>query len=224
MSNVRVLVVDDHEIVRMGLQKLLASQEGLDLVGLAANAEEAVALTEREHPDVVLMDLRLSGRSGIEACREITTRWPAVRVIMLTSYMDATLVSAAIEAGASGYLLKRVASTELLESIAAVAHGGVTLDPAAAASVIDRLRRLDRAVAATAFHGLSAREIEVLALLAEGRTNAQIAYALNLSEKTVANHITALFGKLGVTNRVEAATYAVRHHIEGVLSGEHGAE
>jgi DNA-binding NarL/FixJ family response regulator len=221
MSRVRVVVVDDHEIVRTGLASILGLRDDLEVVALCGDAEEAVAAVERYRPDVVLMDVRLPGRSGIEACREITARWPATHVIMLTSYMDNALVASAVEAGASGYLLKKVAADDLFSSVLAVAHGGATLDPAAASAVLAQLRETGRARTSADFGELSVRELEVLALLAEGRTNAGIADALNLSEKTVANHITTIFSKLGVTNRVEAATFAVRHHIER-LRGEAG--
>lgn len=222
MTAVRILVVDDHEVVRMGLVNLLASRDDFVVAGQAGTAEAAVEAVASTRPDVVLMDVRLPGRSGIEACRDIVRRWPATRVIMLTSYADDTLVAEAIEAGASGYLLKRVAAAELLSAIEAVARGGASLDPSVARSVVDRLRHAEQSRVMADFGDLTRRELQVLALVAEGRTNSEIAATLFLSEKTVAHHITAIFEKVGVSNRVEAATYAVRHHIDRLVDGDKG--
>ncbi len=222
MTAVRILVVDDHEVVRMGLVNLLASRDDFVVAGQAGTAEAAAEAVASTRPDVVLMDVRLPGRSGIEACRDIVRRWPATRVIMLTSYADDTLVAEAIEAGASGYLLKRVAAAELLSAIEAVARGGASLDPSVARSVVDRLRHAEQSRVMADFGDLTRRELQVLALVAEGRTNSEIAATLFLSEKTVAHHITAIFEKVGVSNRVEAATYAVRHHIDRLVDGDKG--
>lgn len=222
MTAVRILVVDDHEVVRMGLVNLLASRDDFVVAGQAGTAEAAAEAVASTRPDVVLMDVRLPGRSGIEACRDIVRRWPATRVIMLTSYADDTLVAEAIEAGASGYLLKRVAAAELLNAIEAVARGGASLDPSVARSVVDRLRHAEQSRVMADFGDLTRRELQVLALVAEGRTNSEIAATLFLSEKTVAHHITAIFEKVGVSNRVEAATYAVRHHIDRLVDGDKG--
>lgn len=222
MTPVRIVVVDDHEVVRIGLANLLASRDGFVVTGQAGTAEAAIEAVASGRPDIVLMDFRLPGRSGIDACRDIVRQWPATRVIMLTSYADDTLVAEAIEAGASGYLLKRVAAAELLSAIEAVANGGASLDPSVARSVVDRLRHAEQSRVMAGFGDLTRRELQVLALPAEGRTNPEIATALFLSEKTVAHHITAIFEKLGVSNRVEAATYAVLHHIDRLVDGDGG--
>ncbi|MCE7938640.1 DNA-binding response regulator [bacterium] len=222
MTPVRIVVVDDHEVVRIGLANLLASRDGFVVTGQAGTAEAAIEAVASGRPDIVLMDFRLPGRSGIDACRDIVRQWPATRVIMLMSYADDTLVAEAIEAGASGYLLKRVAAAELLSAIEAVANGGASLDPSVARSVVDRLRHAEQSRVMAGFGDLTRRELQVLALLAEGRTNPEIATALFLSEKTVAHHITAIFEKLGVSNRVEAATYAVLHHIDRLVDGDGG--
>jgi two-component system, NarL family, response regulator DevR len=219
---ITVLVVDDHEVVRLGLQALLDLQPDFRVVGQAGNAEDAVAAVERLEPEVVLMDIRLPGTSGIEACRMILRRKPRTHVIMLTSYIDDSVVAEAIEAGADGYVLKTIDATALVDAIRDVAAGGATLDPQAAASLVSRLRGAESALAAQAFGDLTPREIDVLALLAEGRTNAEIARELHLSERTVANHMSAVFDKLGVGNRVEAAAFGMRHNIERLRPGHGG--
>lgn len=214
MSKVTILVVDDHQVVRLGLHTLLNVKPDFEVVGQAATAEEAIAAVERLRPRVVLMDLRLPGRSGVEACREIKSRWPDTHVIMLTSYADDELVLEAINAGAEGYILKRVQDNELVEGVRAVARGEAILDPAVTSKLMARVRRAEQEMIDHAFQVLSEREIEVLALVAQGKTNAEIAQGLHLSEKTVGNHVSAILSKLDLTNRIEAATYAVRHHIE----------
>lgn len=219
MEKITILVVDDHQVVRLGLQTLLDVKSDFEVVGQAATADEAVAAVERLRPQVVLMDLRLPGRSGIDACREIKQLRPDTHVIMLTSYADDALVMEAIDAGAEGYVLKRVKNNELVQAIRAVARGEAVLDPSVTQKLLARIRRSEAEMTDLAFQGLSGREIEVLALISEAKTNLEIARVLNLSEKTVGNHISAIFEKLGVTNRVEAATYAVRHHIERCRSG-----
>lgn len=214
MKKISILVVDDHQVVRLGLQTLLKLKPDFEVVGQAATAEEAIVSVEHLRPQVVLMDLRLPGRSGVEACREIKERWPDIHVIMLTSYADDELVLEAITAGAEGYILKKVKDDELVEGIRAVVRGEAILDPAVTRQLLARVRRAERAEIDQAFQNLSIREIEVLALVSEGKSNAQIAQTLNLSEKTVGHHVSAIIAKLGFTNRIEAATYAVRHHIE----------
>lgn len=219
MKTLRVLLVDDHEVVRLGLGALLQSQPGTTVVAEAGSAEEAIRQVERHRPDIVLMDIRLPGESGITACRTITTRWPDTKVIMLTSFADDDLIFQAIQAGAAGYVLKQVGNEELLRAIEAVREGEALLDPAVTRKVIERVRQREREADAAAFRDLTERELEVLALMAEGKTNAEIAEALTLSEKTVRNHVSVILEKLGVSNRIEAATYAVRHDIKRLLRG-----
>lgn len=211
---ITVLVVDDHEVVRLGLQTLLELQSDIRVVGQAASAEEAVVAVERLRPMVVLLDVRLPGSSGIDACRTIRRRWPHTRVIILTSYIDDSLVAEAIGAGADGYVLKKIGGAELVDAIRDVAAGRAALDAGAAATLVARVRDAETALVAEAFRDLTERELDVLALLCKGRTNAEIARELQLSEKTVANHVSAVFDKLGVGNRVEAASYGMRHHID----------
>lgn len=214
MKKTSLLIVDDHQVVRLGLQALLNVEPDFEVVGQAATADEAVIAVERLRPRVVLMDLRMPGRSGVEACREIKQRWPDIHVIMLTSYADDELVLEAISAGAEGYVLKKVEGGNLVEVIRAVARGEAVLDSAVTQKLLAHVRQAEQELSGLAFRSLSEREIEVLALLSEGKTNAEIAHHLSLSEKTVGNHVSAIFDKLGVANRIEAATYAVRHHIE----------
>ncbi|MCG3210263.1 MAG: Transcriptional regulatory protein LiaR [Anaerolineae bacterium] len=218
MSKVSILVVDDHQVVRLGLQTLLNIKPDFEVVGQAATADEAIAAVAVLQPQIVLMDLRLPGRSGVEACREIKTRWPHIHVIMLTSFANDELVLDAINAGAEGYVLKRVQDNELVEGIRAVARGEAILDPVVTAKLMARVRQAEQEMEYHAFQSLSKREMEVLNLVAQGKTNAEIGQTLHLSEKTVGNHVSTILSKLDVTNRIEAATYAVRHHIERYLS------
>ncbi|MCL4304216.1 MAG: response regulator transcription factor [Anaerolineae bacterium] len=220
MKKITLLVVDDHQVVRLGLQALLKLEPDFEVIGQAATADEAISLVERLRPQVVLMDLRMPGRSGVEACQDIKQRWPETHVIMLTSYADDELVLEAINAGAEGYVLKKVEGGNLVEVIRAVARGEAVLDSAVTQKLLAHVRQAEQELTGLAFRTLSEREIEVLALLSEGKTNAEIAHWLNLSEKTVGNHISAILDKLGVTNRIEAATYAVRHRIERYRPGK----
>ena len=210
----RILLVDDHKVVRLGLRALLESELDLDVVGEAENAAKAVQLAGRLQPDVVLMDVRLPDQSGIMACQQIRRQWPKIQVLMLTSFADEELVLEAIAVGAAGYVLKQLDTTDLLKAIRAVGQGDAVLDPAVTQKVLQQVRRAQQEGHATAFQALSDREVEVLALVADGKTNVEIGESLMLSEKTVRNHVSAILEKLRLTNRIEAATYAVRHHIE----------
>ncbi len=209
----RVLLVDDHEVVRLGLRALLERYPHLQVVGEAATAEEAVAETERKRPDVVVMDVRLPGRSGVDACREIRARWPDTRVIMLTSYEDDQALFEAIAAGASGYVLKQIGSEALAQAIETVGKGEALLDPAVTERVLQRLREGSREHYRQAFAGLTEQEVRILAGVARGLSNKEIAYRLGLREKTVRNYVSAILGKLGLSSRVQAATYALEHRI-----------
>jgi DNA-binding NarL/FixJ family response regulator len=213
-DRVRVLLVDDHEIVRLGLKTLLGDIpwiEVADEVGTAAEALQAVA---NHLPDVVVMDIRMPGESGIDACQEIVARWPQMKVIMLTSFDEDALVFRALQAGASGYVLKQVGNQPLIDALDAVRHGAALLDPSVTLRLIQHIRLRETEQQAVAFRELSHREMMILAEVALGKSNGQIAGSLNLSEKTVRNHVSAILAKLGLSNRIEAATYAVRHNIE----------
>jgi len=217
MSDLRLVLVDDHQVVRLGIRALLESEPDITVVGEAATAAEAIQVVGRLHPDIVLMDIRLPDQSGIAACQQVRQRWPAVQVLMLTSFADEDLVLEAISAGAAGYVLKQVGTDDLLRAVRAVGHGDAALDPSVTRQLLARVRRAEHEAHGAAFHDLSERELTVLALVAEGKTNAEIAEALILSDKTVRNHVSTILEKLELTNRIEAATYAVRHHIERFL-------
>jgi two-component system response regulator DevR len=213
MTKTRVLLVDDHAIVRLGLMTLLNDQPDMEVVAEASTAAEAVRAVELSRPDVVLMDVRLPGEGGIEATRQITARFPKSRVVMLTSFADDDLVMRAISAGAMGYVLKQVGNEELLRAIQVAARGEALLDPSTTAKLLSRVREMDRKTEEDAFRQLSDREMDVLVHLARGKTNAEIGRILNLSEKTVGNYIGTMFEKLHMNNRIELATYAVQHHL-----------
>jgi DNA-binding NarL/FixJ family response regulator len=213
MEKTRILLVDDHAIVRLGLTTLLNDQPDMEVVGEASTAGEAVIAVEKLHPDVVLMDIRLPGEGGIEATRQVTARFPESKVVMLTSFADDELVMRAISAGAMGYVLKQVGNEELLRAIQAAARGEALLDPKTTTRLLTRVRAADRKAEEDAFRDLSDREMDVLAPLARGKTNAEIGRLLNLSEKTVGNYIGSMFEKLGLNNRIELAAYAYEHHL-----------
>jgi DNA-binding NarL/FixJ family response regulator len=220
MTKTHVLLVDDHNIVRLGLMTLINDQPNMEVVGEAGTASEAVRAVERLRPDVVLMDIRMPGEGGIEATRVITARFPQTKVVMLTSFADDELVMRSIRAGAVGYVLKQVDNAELLRAIEAAARGEALLDPATTARLLARVRETERKVEEDAFRELSDREMDILVPLARGKTNAEIGQVLNLSEKTVSNHVSAILGKLHLSNRIELATYAVEHHLFDRLGHE----
>jgi DNA-binding NarL/FixJ family response regulator len=208
----RVMVVDDHEVVRLGMRAALGVEPDITVVGEAMNGAEALAKVPVLAPEVILMDVRMDKLGGIEACREITGQYPDVRVIMLTSFDDDDALAASMVAGARGYLLKNVSRSELLKAVRQVAAGASLLD----AEMLGRgKRRLDALAGRTDApeHELTEREREVLALVARGLTNKQIAEALSLSEKTARNHLSHILEKLGLSRRSEAAVYAVQHDL-----------
>lgn len=214
MTTLRIMLVDDHQVVRMGLRMLLDTHADTEVVAEADSAAEAIRLCERYQPHVVIMDIRMPpGNSGIDACRTIVERWPQTRVIMLTSFADDDLIGDAIEAGAMGYVLKQGGTDDLVRALDAVRQGNALLDPAITRRVLTMMRQHDHAKP-DPFAMLTEREMEVLRLLAEGKSNADIAAALYLSDKTVRNHVSLILGKLNVSNRVEAATYAITHDIQ----------
>ena len=217
MNVLRLVLVDDHQVVRLGLRALLEGEPDISVVGEAGTAAEAIQVVSRLQPDIVLMDIRLPDQSGITACQQVRQRCPAVQVLMLTSFADEDLVLEAISAGAAGYVLKQLGNDDLLRAVRAVGRGDAVLDPTVTRQLLARVRRAEHEAHGAAFHDLSERELAVLALVAEGKTNAEIAEALILSEKTVRNHVSTILEKLELTNRIEAATYAVRHHIERFL-------
>ena len=202
---IRVVIAEDHAVVRQGLVQLLDGVEEVEVVGIASGGEEAVALAEQHAPDVVLMDLEMPGMDGIEATRRIRRASEAVNVVVLTAFSDRQRILDAIDAGAVGYLLKDAEPEELIRGLEAAARGESPLDPKAATAL----------VAARASHQgepeLTPREREVLALLADGLPNKLIARRLEISEKTVKAHLTSIFQRIGVTDRTQAALWAQRH-------------
>ncbi len=214
MKQLRILLVDDHHVVRLGLRSLLDGEHDIEVVAEAGKANEAIRLADQLQPDVVLMDIRLPDRSGIEACYEIKRRHPHIQVLMLTSYADDELVTEAISAGATGYILKQLSTDELLHAIRTVGQGGSVLDPKVTKQILTHIQQTQRETAIAAFRSLSNRELQILSLVSEGKSNADIATELMLSTTTVRNHVSTILSKLGLSNRIEAATYAVRHHIE----------
>lgn len=208
---VRIMIVDDHEVVRFGLKNLLDRQADWEVVAEASTVAEAVKNAEECQPDVVVMDIRLNDGSGIDACREIVNTHPKMKVIMLTSFAEDDLLFNAISAGAVGYVLKQVGNDDLVRAIDTVARGEAMLDPSITSQVLARLRQSTRV---EAFTDLTDQELKVLALIAKGNTNKEIANNLHLGEGTVRNYVSSIFGKLGLSNRAEATAYAVRHNLD----------
>ena len=205
-DTIRVLVVDDHAVVREGLRTFLSLQDGIEVVGEAGDGREAVAVAERERPDVVLMDLVMPRLDGVQAMRELRARVPRTRVIVLTSFLDDDRLLPAIRAGAAGYLLKNVEPSELARAVRAAEAGEALIDPAVAARLVDALADgEDRDE-----QPLTAREQEVLDLVARGYANKRIALELGIAEKTVKTHVGHVLAKLGVADRTQAALYATR--------------
>jgi two-component system, NarL family, response regulator DevR len=217
MVKQRILLVDDHEVVRLGLKSLLEHNSQFEVVGEAATAKEALEQVGRLHPDIVLMDIRLPGTSGIEACEEVTTHYPETKVVMLTSYAEDEMLFSAIRAGASGYILKQIGGDDLIRALEAVGRGEALLDPAVTQRVFQEVRRAVKEEEASAFANLSQQERHVLLLVSEGKTNREIAKALFLGEGTVRNYVSSILSKLGVSNRAEAAAYAVEHNLREYL-------
>jgi DNA-binding NarL/FixJ family response regulator len=217
MSKYRILLVDDHEVVRLGLKALLERHPNFNVVAEASTAREAIEHVKTYSPDVVVMDIRLPGGSGIEACQEITTNHPDTRVIMLTSYAEDEMLFSAIRAGAAGYVLKQIGAEDLVRAIEAVSRGEALLDPAVTQRVFQEVRKAAREEESSAFSVLTQQEKHVLNLVSEGRTNREIAKALYLGEGTVRNYVSSILSKLGVSNRAEAAAYSVEHNLKDHL-------
>jgi DNA-binding NarL/FixJ family response regulator len=218
MAKQRIVLVDDHEVVRLGLKALLDRHPQFEVVGEASSARESLEQVAALEPDVVVMDIRLPGTSGIEACEQIVDQYPKIKVIMLTSYAEDEMLFSAIRAGASGYVLKQIASEELIKAIEAVGRGEALLDPAVTQRVFQEVRRAVKEEEASAFQHLSQQEKHVLLLVSEGKTNREIAKNLFLGEGTVRNYVSSILSKLGVNNRAEAAAYAVEHSLREYIS------
>jgi len=203
--SIRVFLVDDHEVVRRGLKDLLDAEDDIDVVGDAATAGMALAQIARTSPDVAVLDVRLPDGNGIEVCREVRARDPRIACLMLTSFGDDEALFDAIMAGAAGYLLKDIRGNDLIDAVRRVASGDSLLDPALTGKVLERLRKGDEED--PRLKALSDQERKILALIAEGLTNRQIAERMHLAEKTVKNYVSNLLSKLGMSRRTEAAVF-----------------
>jgi DNA-binding NarL/FixJ family response regulator len=206
-TTLRLLVVDDHEVVRQGLVALLNRRDGFQVVAEAGTVAEAIDAARRFQPDIVIMDVRLPDGSGVDACREIRAEMPATRVVMLTSYPDEEAVLSAIVAGASGYLLKQVRGRDLVAAIEAVGQGQSLLDPAVTERVLDRVRKIARGETDDELAGLTDQERRILLLVAEGMTNKEIAAEVFLSDKTVKNYVSSILSKLNLERRAQVAAF-----------------
>ena len=211
----RLVVVDDHEVVRQGLVALLGRRDAFQVVGEAGTVEEALSVVRRFQPDLVIMDVRLPDGSGIEACREIRADLPGTRVVILTSYPDEEAVLSAIIAGASGYLLKQIRGRDLVNALEAVGRGESLLDPAVTEKVLDRVRRIATGTFTDELAALTAQEQRILLLVAEGKTNKEIATEVFLSDKTVKNYVSSILSKLNLERRAQAAAFMARHRVPG---------
>lgn len=207
----RVLLVDDHEVVRSGVKALLQATEDIVVTAEAGSVREAIDEADRTRPDVVVMDVRLADGSGIEATREIRAKHPKTAVVMLTSFADDEALFASIMAGAAGYVLKQVKGGELVRAIRTVGKGDSLLDPAVTSAVLDRLRKGKHLLKDEKLARLSPQEERILTLVADGKTNKEIGEELNLAEKTVKNYVSSILSKLEVARRAEAAAYLARH-------------
>jgi two-component system response regulator DevR len=207
----RVMLVDDHEVVRNGIRAMLQAEDDIVVTAEAGTVRDAIDEADRARPDVVVMDVRLADGSGIEATREIRALHPATRVLMLTSFADDEALFASIMAGASGYVLKQVHAGDLVRAIRSVGAGESLLDPAVTTSVLDRLRRGKHLMRDEKLARLSPQEERILGLVADGRTNREIGEELHLAEKTVKNYVSSILSKLEVARRAEAAAYLARH-------------
>jgi DNA-binding NarL/FixJ family response regulator len=213
----RILLVDDHEVVRVGVRALIDRQPEMEVVGEAGTVREAVSQAELLAPDVVVLDVRLPGGDGLEACEKIKTQRPDTRVIILTSFPDDHVLFDAIAAGADGYVLKQIGSDDLIRALERVGEGESLLDPSLTERVFSKVREVRHQERAHAFADLSAQEMQILSLIAEGRTNPEIGTVLHLSEKTVRNYVSVILGKLNLVSRAQAAAYAARHRVEDYL-------
>jgi two-component system response regulator DevR len=209
-ARLRLLVVDDHEVVRQGLVALLGRREGFEVVAEAGSVAESIEQARRHQPDIVVMDVRLPDGSGIEACREIRAELPGTRVIMLTSYPDEEAVLSAIIAGASGYLLKQIRARDLVAALETVGRGESLLDPGVTEKVLERIRRMASGADTDELSVLTGQERKILMLVAEGMTNKEIAAEVFLSDKTVKNYVSSILSKLNLERRAQAAAYVAK--------------
>ena len=207
---IRLLIIDDHEMVREGLKAILVAEPDFSIVGEAANAEQALELVERLRPDIALLDIRLPGVSGIEVCRTMTERYPETAVIILTTFTDENLVAQCVQAGARGFIVKDIERFDLKRAIRAVARGEGAIDPKAAVAVLAQLRRSPKVNAEPFPEPPSSQQLVILRLVAQGLSSKEIAMRLYLSENTVKGYVQEILHRLGVKNRTEAVMVAVK--------------
>jgi two-component system, NarL family, response regulator DevR len=207
---IRLLVIDDHEMVREGLKAMLTAEPDFDIVGDAANAEQAYELIQRLHPDVILLDVRLPGVSGIEICQTVAERYPEIAVIIVTTFTDEKLVAQCIQAGARGFIVKDIERFALKSSIRAVARGEAAIDSKAAVAVLAQLRRSPQVEQVVSSEQLSPQQIVILRMVAQGLSSREIATHLYLSENTVKGYVQEILHRLNVKNRTEAVMVAVK--------------
>lgn len=212
--SLKILLVDDHEVVRLGVRALINDEPGMDVVGEAGTVREAVRLAVDLRPDVVVLDMRLPDGHGVDACRQIKAELPETRIIVLTSFPDEEVILDAIACGADGYVLKQIGSGELLDALQRVGRGESLLGPAVTGRILARMREMRQREWASTFSGLTSREMEVLARVVQGKTNGEIGDELQLSERTARNYVSSILSKLGLTSRAQAAAYAARNRIE----------
>jgi two-component system response regulator DevR len=217
-KTVNILIADDHSVVRWGLKTLLERQGHFKVVAEAKNGEEAIEMAQTFHPDVAVLDIRMPGLSGIEACRQITHSVKGCKVIMLTAYAEDELLFAAIQAGAAAYVLKIGNTQELIRAVEHVSNGEGFLDSAMIKTVFEKLHNAGQAQHAAAFSVLTSKEIAILGLVTKGLTNRQIGDQLFLAEGTIRNYVSQILTKLTLTNRADAAAFAVTHQIEQLVT------
>lgn len=213
MERIRVFLADDHHLFRISLARLLAAEEGMEVVGQASNGEEALACLRKLRPDVALLDVHMPGMGGVEVTRHVRAECPDIRVVLLTVCEDEETLFEAVKAGAQGYVLKNITPDVLLEHLREVVRGGSVISPAVASKILSEFAKLSRSGAKTPDSPLSTREREVLELVVKGLSNRDIALSLIISEHTVKNHLRNIMDKLRLENRVQLVTFALRHGI-----------
>jgi len=208
---IKVLIVDDHAVVRLGLRTLLSDEMDIEVVAEAANGDEALEQTKKHCPDVVVLDIQMPGLNGIDICKELTTLCENLKIVILTSHTNEEFIEQAIQAGAAGYVLKQVGNEELTRAIKAVYAGEMAFDTKTTSFLVHRYRKMEAELAENALSNLTQRELEVVKLVAEGQSNKEIGKSLNLSEITVRNYVSKILSKLQLRNRIEIALFAVKN-------------
>ncbi len=210
---IKVLIVDDHAVVRLGLKTLLAEENDIEVVAEAENAEKALIMVGIHRPDVVVLDIQLPDKSGLDVCSKIKTQQPFIKVVMLTSHANDLFLEQALKNGASGYVLKQVGNEELVRAIRAATEGEMAFDTKTTVQMVNRFKEMEKVIEENSISDLSPRELDVARLVAEGESNKEIGMRLNLSEITVRNYVSSILSKLQLRNRIEIATFALNHNL-----------